>query len=497
MAKVAARPAPGSLPSDYPLIRGGALNGGTMVKRKTPSELRGEQLKRVNTAELVDESFTSSLDFINEVDNGIKRPEFSRNPRYIDKRVDEVFPVKKSRFRMLSEKENAKENTSIEQTCKQMNLSAISNLAAKRQHEISCPESSDASADVVSDGLLQGCQMIEKRSESKFRTVTELSTAGHKLSGLATIDMDKALRGLAALEHRVTSSSADNLSERFEYPTSTFSGNFLAECQVPGLKAPLDLTLKTNMQVVSSSSGNWIHRLVSMFQFSIQHGHSDSQDMSRHLRLSPSSEVFASTVLNSWIYPQSVLPPALISMLSSSAAEGVELEFLRKRQAAWEESFRNLYYMLRNNFCGIFYVRTSQLAVIFTGGDGSGRSKCSCSAYISQSTRGLRSLLREHDVHFSMPICRSKVEQVNTEDLVELSEIEKHNLGQTRRLSSFSNIDNSLESLLVFSGNKSVHGLYDFLLNYRSLLTSLTGMDCSCTVFSCAFPECCSFFSRD
>jgi hypothetical protein len=29
-----------------------------------------------------------------------------------------------------------------------------------------------------------------------------------------------------------------------------------------------------------------------------------------------------------------------------------------------------------------------------------------------------------------MPLCHSKVEQVSTEDLVELSEIEKHNLGQ-------------------------------------------------------------------
>jgi hypothetical protein len=29
-----------------------------------------------------------------------------------------------------------------------------------------------------------------------------------------------------------------------------------------------------------------------------------------------------------------------------------------------------------------------------------------------------------------MPLCHSKEEQVTTEDLVELSEIEKHNLGQ-------------------------------------------------------------------
>jgi hypothetical protein len=33
----------------------------------------------------------------------------------------------------------------------------------------------------------------------------------------------------------------------------------------------------------------------------------------------------------------------------------IELEFLRKRQVAWEESFRDLYYMLRKNICGLFY----------------------------------------------------------------------------------------------------------------------------------------------
>jgi hypothetical protein len=42
------------------------------------------------------------------VDNGLKKPEMSKNPRYIDTRMDEVFPVKKSRFKMLSGKENAK-----------------------------------------------------------------------------------------------------------------------------------------------------------------------------------------------------------------------------------------------------------------------------------------------------------------------------------------------------------------------------------------------------
>ena len=39
----------------------------------------------------------------------------------------------------------------------------------------------------------------------------------------------------------------------------------------------------------------------------------------------------------------------------SPSFHAIELEFLRKRQVAWEESFRDLYYMLRKNICGLFY----------------------------------------------------------------------------------------------------------------------------------------------
>ncbi|TYI32646.1 hypothetical protein ES332_A04G078700v1 [Gossypium tomentosum] len=165
-----------------------------------------------------------------------------------------------------------------------------------------------------------------------------------------------------------------------------------------------------------------------------------------------------------------------MSILVSSAADGVEMDFLRKRIGAWEESFRSLYYMFRENACSVFYVCTSHFVVMFTSVDGLGRSR-SYQAYISQSTRGLRSSLKEHDVSFTMPLCRSQVEQVTTEDLVELSEIEKRNLGPTRRMNSFSDVDNTPQSLLAFSGNQNVHGLYDILLNYRSFLTFLNVVD--------------------
>ncbi|XP_061372133.1 uncharacterized protein LOC133314644 [Gastrolobium bilobum] len=345
--------------------------------------------------------------------------------RYINTRVDEVFPAKKSRFRIVSGKENAKENPSLEETSNLKNLSVLSTLEAKNPQGISSLENSIASSEVAMDDVLQGCQANEKCSQGKFLSVAELSSAADRTSGLeAAIDMGKALRGLAAPEPCVDKGLAADSSDKCGDLSSTFTGNLFSECNIPGQKAPLDLTLKTSMRVSTSSSVNWIHRLLmrgTMPQLTFQHSSLESQNMRGSQGLG----------LHSWMYPQSILPPSLISVLSSSTADrAIELEFLRKRQVAWEESFHDLYYMLRKNISGLFYVCTSQFVVMFTGGDGSRRSKCSCNAYVSRSTRGLRSLLREHDLCFSMPLCHSEVEQVATEDLVELSEIERQNLGQ-------------------------------------------------------------------
>lgn len=136
-----------------------------------------------------------------------------------------------------------------------------------------------------------------------------------------------------------------------------------------------------------------------------------------------------------------------------------------------------------------------QFVVMFVASDVPKKTKYSCYAYVSQSTRNMRSLLKEHvsliffliahihvyphymgscflllggfsislcehslyhssllvteqysfswilmllqDVSFSMPLCRSKVEEVTAEDLVELSQIEKYNLGQVWNSSIF------------------------------------------------------------
>ncbi|KAJ8754477.1 hypothetical protein K2173_005638 [Erythroxylum novogranatense] len=471
MAKVATS---SSLGSTSLQLGGGALKVGPMVKRKTPSELRGEQLKRKNPIELVDESSAPSpvsMTNSTEVDNGLKKPDLPKNPRYIDTRVDEVFPARKSRLRMLSGKENSKGNTSIEQPNNQKSFSMLSNLAAKRQ--LSCEKNSVSSTEVSTDGMMQAHQTLERCSQSIFRSVTEISSGVEKFSGSSVVDMNKALKGLLAGAPALSSVVTADSLEKHANNTST-SGNISSEFCIPSLKTPLDLTLKTKMRVLSSCSVSWIHRSImcstylgvpcAIPQFS-------SGDHSS-LKQTLSTEVLKSNVLHSWVYPQSTLPPSVITVLASA---GAEEDFLRKRQLSWEESFRSLYYMLRKNICNIFYVCASHFVVMFTASEEPGKSKCN--AYISQSTRSLRSLLKEHDVCFSMPLCNSKEEQVTTEYLLELSEIEKQNLGQTRKQSSLFDIDNSPQSLLAFYGNKSVHGLYDILLNYRSFLTYLSGTD--------------------
>lgn len=116
----------------------------------------------------------------------------------------------------------------------------------------------------------------------------------------------------------------------------------------------------------------------------------EDQNRSHSSGLTSTSQVISSKLLHSWVYPQSTLPPSLIQVLTSSTAEGgapniyiflqtvlifplslfswncliissftftfaAEMEFLRKRQVAWEDSFQSLYYMLRNGTCNIFY----------------------------------------------------------------------------------------------------------------------------------------------
>ncbi|XP_026449719.1 protein downstream neighbor of Son-like isoform X2 [Papaver somniferum] len=413
--------------------------------------------------------------------HGIKKLEALRNTKYVDTRLDEVYPARKSNI-TRKHTGNVKDNYSREQNNNSKSPPFRSDLDDKSLPQVSCPNDSVASAPTSKDNKIKGQSRhtTDKCSQNTFLNVAVLSKGNENSCGQLTLDMNSVLKGLGRDAPTTSKSLSESLDQLNNIQLAN-SGRFRSNFQISGHKTPIDLTLKSSLRLVSSSSVNWCHRLITnstfygITQFMPQIGSSGNQSHCNTSGSTTAAEVLFSKALHSWVFPQSSLPPSVISALNLTSSRG-ELDFLSKRQMAWEDSFRSLYYMLRKSLCNIFYVFTSQFVVMFTAGHIQGKTERSCNVFMSRSTTGLRSLLKEHDISFSMPLCLSEVEQATMEDLVELSEIGKHNVGQTRHLNSMSGVDNNSQSLLAFS-EKDVHGLYEFLLNYRSFLISLNGVD--------------------
>ncbi|KAK1288165.1 hypothetical protein QJS10_CPB19g01258 [Acorus calamus] len=111
------------------------------------------------------------------------------------------------------------------------------------------------------DNADKSYQKLEKCSQSTFRSVAEISLGGVMPSGPVGIDMDKALKGLLARDPPVSSVTNIEYSEKVGDLPSISSGKFRSEFHISGNRIPLDLTLKTTMRLVSSSSVKWCHRL--------------------------------------------------------------------------------------------------------------------------------------------------------------------------------------------------------------------------------------------
>uniref|UniRef100_A0A0E0G0Y4 Protein downstream neighbor of Son n=2 Tax=Oryza nivara TaxID=4536 RepID=A0A0E0G0Y4_ORYNI len=451
----------------------GRAAGVPRMKRKTPSELRGEQLKRRASDKPANDQSLHSAAF-DRASNGFRNPEQSKISKYISTRVTEVFPVKKSRN---LGKENFKNN---EKAPKSADAVTTSDFASP---SLPCGYGDSAKLDSAvpshTEAAKPSFRKVEKCSENALRSVSELHIGDEQQSGTNKFDMEKVLKGFGARDAFVASKLTEPNIQVGVVPSKSLD-LCPSEIAVPGKRAPLDLTLKTTLQFVSSSSVKWCHKISTSFGRSsivgpiAQSYHHGCQN-SGCSRPERNKEFLFSKALQSWVYPQSLLPASIISAMVSSTVRG-ESDFLLKRHQDWEDSFQNLYYMLRKNLLNIFYVYTPQFVALFIGGNCLDK-KQTCNAYLSQSTRGIRSLLRRHGVCFSMPLCNTEVEQVTEDDLIELSEIQKRNLGQALHIDAMSEVDNTTQSLLSFVGNKSVHGLYDFLLNYKSFLNSLSATD--------------------
>eukprot|EP00850_Spirogloea_muscicola_P020375 SM000214S06769 [mRNA] locus=s214:52871:55776:+ [translate_table: standard] len=180
--------------------------------------------------------------------------------------------------------------------------------------------------------------------------------------------------------------------------------------------------------------------------------------------------------VQSWVHPQAPLPAALLAAAPGSGSKSPLADYLQLRHRDWEEAFRSLYYMLRNEACAAFYVHMQHTAVMFQASRTAGQWPSECRAIVTASTRGLRSMLDDQEVRFSMPLCNGST-LAALDDLRELKELEAANPGQTRTVDTVAAQDNSPRSLLLIEGRNNVHGLFDFLLNYRHLGGPSAGRD--------------------
>ncbi|GAB2263911.1 hypothetical protein Droror1_Dr00026045 [Drosera rotundifolia] len=450
---------------------------GSKTKRNSTSVSRGKQLKRRNNnaVELLDQSPPAIL----KCSRVVVDSELSRLDTVKNRRLDGVFQNRKpsSTMKSLFEKLHHKANSSENEKSKGSFLP--SNPSQEFRQELNSRGDLAALTSDEGDSASQQCRTIKNCSEKGFLSVTELALGeSDQKTSSTNVDVQKAWNSFAC--HGPSDSGLPfNSFEKRDESRSRFPGATYSELHVSRSKVPLDLTLKTAMRIVSSSPVSWFHRLLMSSTYSgmaalptkFSNDH-DTSGVSNPLL----AVVDYRDKLSSWIYPQTSLPSSVIAFLSS-AKGGAGTDFLSKRHQDWEESFQNLYYKLRQSACDIFYVCTSQFVVMFTVIGAGGKTKRKCNAYISQSTRSLRSLLKEQDVCFSMPLCLSEVEQTSREDLVELSEIEKKNLGQAKWQNIMAAVDNSPQSLLAFEGNHHTHGLYDFLLNYKFFLPALAVVD--------------------
>ncbi|EMS58179.1 hypothetical protein TRIUR3_33242 [Triticum urartu] len=448
-------------------VSGGALIGRPAgvprMKRKTPSELRGEQYKRRTSEKIADDQLFASAPF-DRPSNGLRNMEQQKIPKYINTRVTEVFPVKKSRN---VGKENCKDallnNEKVPKFADTVTTSHTVSSSFLRGDSVKL----DSSVPSLVEAAKPSFRKAEKYSENALRSVSELHIGDDKQPASNKFDMEKVMKGFGARDASGTSNATDVQVGDLPLKSSELCPS---KIKIPGKRAPLDLTLKTSLQFVSSSSVKWCHNL--SIAGPITQSYRGGSQNSRCAR--PGKEFLFSRALQSWVYPQSLLPASIISAMLSSNARG-ENEFLLKRYQDWEDSFQNLYYMLRKNQLNIFYgiLLTSNLNDSFNISIGHLYEKSNY--FIVHDV--LIVPAQKMGVCFSMPLCNAEVEQVTDDDLMEFSKIQTLNLGQTLHIDALSEVDNTTESLLSFTGNKSVHGLYDVLLNYKSFLNSLSATD--------------------
>eukprot|EP00899_Mesostigma_viride_P001971 jgi/Mesvir1/11775/Mv00142-RA.1 len=193
--------------------------------------------------------------------------------------------------------------------------------------------------------------------------------------------------------------------------------------------------------------------------------------------------------LHSWVHPSAPVPEAVLTAISS-LPESASSSYLEPRQRAWQDAFQSLFEMLGARRCPAFYYVSPQFTVLFRGPCALPRKNKFC-AIMSRSTSGLRSLLTDDEVRFTMPLSTSEpldeaAKALREEHLQELREMEA--AGQAYGTSTSGRREGSTaESALFFNSYKRLNALFNFLISYRHTAGGASTSDVPTLLAPCPF----------
>ncbi|KAF2898864.1 hypothetical protein ILUMI_07322 [Ignelater luminosus] len=302
-----------------------------------------------------------------------------------------------------------------------------------------------------------------------------------------------------------TNSSVNGISQ----PT-TFT-NVLKASQEPEKKSeavdigkpwiPIDWALKSKVRLMSSKAFAWNQKLKVSEEASGITAFVRCLDNNSETTVDTSSNAKFHQCCLYWQYP--FLPwlnlfPRSTNNTSKETSIASTSTIRESLQKSWCDSLRSLFQLVRTRQCPYFYVCTNNFTVIFRAAGICGYTEMN--AIITPTTRGFRQLLKQEDIDFIMPLkSRRTSDQMqdgnDTTETVESAAAEEDEGADEKWLQSMGinaedikqinytqarisqktecEIDSSEQSLVFIEGME-VNGLYNFLLNTKSV-TNATG----------------------
>ncbi|GLV38678.1 humpty dumpty [Carabus blaptoides fortunei] len=322
------------------------------------------------------------------------------------------------------------------------------------------------------------------------------------------------------------SSGNSSLKARSQDSTLTSFSSVFSKVQdnsasLPAIKTlgekfiPIDWTLKTKLRLMSSKQFAWNRTLKTSEEASGITGFVRCLDTrtSTSLDTSPNAQFHQCCLY--WQHP--VLPwlqlfPRTQTKISASISGFATGSIRESLQSAWADSLRSLFQLVRARQCPYFYVCANTFTACFRAAGIGGYSEMH--VLLTPTTRGFRHSLRQEDIAFTMPLknkhrstdgsvldlgydtldsasqvsleesaCASDATLADDDDEppdeqwlesmgVNAEDIKRINYTQakiTHRAEC--EVDNSEQSLLFVEGVEA-HGLYNFLLNCKSIVAS-------------------------